>query len=144
MKHWLTSYTKHTKSVSFILWSTFFPQWGTNILKKLSFSQDFREHKKWQPQQQLFWFKVEIAIVSAWDTAGTSTVKAKKPEKKKEKGHCWLVGTLSWWLLSPGHLPSLPCAPGETTTSDGQSLKCSHCLICSCQNTLGRDKSCQY
>lgn len=101
MQHWLTSYTKHTNSVSFILWFTVFPQWGTDLLKMLPFIQGFRDHTNRQSQQQLFWFVVEITTVSAWDTTVTSTVKAKKIFKKqKDKGHCWQVGTLSWWLLS--------------------------------------------
>lgn len=95
-------------------------------------------------QPQLFWFVVEITTASAWHTAVTSTVKAKKPEKKKEKDHCWRVGTLSWGLLCPDQVLSHPCASGETTISGWPEPEISHCLVCFCQNTLGRHKSCQY
>lgn len=150
MKHWLTSYTKCTKSVFFILWSTFFPQWGADYFKICCLL--FRIPETTQTSNLSNSYFNSDTTVSAWDTAVTNTVKAKKPEKKKEKCHWWqVVTTLSWWLLSQ----VLLCCPQATSSAvpvlqvkppsqHGQSLKCSHCLVCSSQNTLGRHKSCQY
>ena len=75
-----------------------------------SFIQYFRDHTNWQSQQQLFWFMAEISTMSAWDTIVTSTLQAKKAEKKY-RSHCWQLGMLSGWPLSQVQ----SCCPQSTS-----------------------------